>query len=873
MSKENVAIARPLNQLLRMAVMAGVESAVRIHIDRGDDLNARDASGMTPLMLSAARDKPAICSLLLKAGADHGLLDPSGKTALEIAIAAGSKDTAAILGAVHAPISSVPIFEIAFDPAMRPLIQPSPSDPFIAPDVMAAAGASASMGALELEETAASPEPELGALQSSAIEMDEGGEFDLSIWEAEHEATPPEADLVVLDSASAIQSAITLYKPIDSSAEWDEIDAYLPEQALPLARVDNSERRALLRRLLLRAIREGSVPSLDVEAQSTNEDRSANPEAEAYLTMVVNDLGAEVDERFEYANVFESFEVFVDPEETPDEEMALDEALGAIDRAASLRHLPLQIYQREFQPLRLLSAEEEVQLAQSMEASLDAALDALAVWPEGIARTLAAGAEAIAGSRPLSSIWLGVAEPDPDPASAESLDAGISEDEVPEDTADEDAETAVEIWTDAAAVGFADALRRLDEMAERAEAAPYLRQEVRQALAALRLNRRFLLELSDAASGSASCPVFGHALASFREVRDQMATANLKLAFFHARKYLYSGEALDDLAQEGNIGLLKAVDRFDWRRGFRFSTYATWWIRQQISRYIFDKSKTIRLPVHIHQRVQRMERVVEAFEKEVGRKPTLDELSERMDLPPPKVAALLRIAPEPIRIDELPVDEMIAVDSRDSYKPLEPADVVDKIQLDIAVARLISSLSTKDGREEQVLRLRFGIGVEETMTLNDVGMRFSVTRERIRQIEVKALEKLRHPVRSEPFALLALGVRPKPGALDFTSEEYDRAEVAEAADEAHESMAAKPDSTPWPSRESIQWSAPPNSSGLDRLLAQAVELGILVEDGRARASGRIWVNLGATPDKLHRTLARKLLEFGFEHSPGKGYWR
>jgi len=136
------------------------------------------------------------------------------------------------------------------------------------------------------------------------------------------------------------------------------------------------------------------------------------PEAEAYLTMVINDLGAETDERFEYSATDESFEVFVDPEETADEEATLDDALFAIDSAASPRHEPLRIYQREFQRLRLLSAEEEVQLAKDMEAALDAALDALATWPDGIARTLAAGADALAGSRQISSIW-GGDEPDP----------------------------------------------------------------------------------------------------------------------------------------------------------------------------------------------------------------------------------------------------------------------------------------------------------------------------------------------------------------------------------------------------------------------------------------------------------------------------
>lgn len=699
MSEAHVTGARSLSRFLRMAVVTGVESAVQIHIDRGDDLNARDAGGMTPLMLSAARDKPAICRLLLGAGADHSLVDPSGRTALEIAVAAGSEDAAAILRTVHTPIPSSPTSEIALDPGPDPVIESSPVDGPAAGDV----ASSASTNPPEPEAPVVSPESGSTATQSSFIEMDDGGEFDLSGWEAEKVPTPPKADLLVLDSASAIQSAITLHEPIDSSVEWDDIDAFLPEQALPLARADDAEGRALLRRLLLRAIREGSVPCSDVEAQSTNVDRSANPEAEAYLVMIVNDLGAEVDERFEYTDASESFAVFVDPAETPDEETVLDEALGAIDRAAAPRHQPLRLYQREFQRLHLLTAEDEVRLGQAMEAALDAALDALATWPDGIARTLAAGAEAIVGSRPLSSIWLGVAEPDPEPASTDNLDANAFPADTLANAVDEDGAPATETSVVPGDAGFANALRQLGALAERGEALPSSVEEIRKALVALRLNRRFLLELSDAAAGPAPCPGFGSALAALCKARDRMTAANLKLAFFHAKKYLYSGEPLDDLAQEGNIGLLKAVDRYDWRLGFRFSTYATWWIRQQLSRYVADRARTIRLPVHVHEKIHRMERIAAAFEMATGRKPTLDELAERLEMPSHKVATLLRTTPEPSRIDELPIDEMIAIDVRDAYSSPDPADVVDEILLRSAVDQLISSLSTRSRREEDVL--------------------------------------------------------------------------------------------------------------------------------------------------------------------------
>lgn len=831
MNELNVASSKPLSLLLRVAVISGVESAVRIHIERGDNLNARDASGMTPLMLCAARNKPAICELFLNAGADHSLLDPSGRSALQIAIDAGSEATAAILSVVGA---STPTFQptgIAFD-QKQPTLKWACTASTEAADAAKLVAQEASTTPFEPEMPAARPEQVSNSPPNAVVDPMDNGEFDLSVWEVEYEPTCPDADVVVIESATAVQAAITDHKPIDSSAEWDDVDAYLPDAALPLARTDDVEGRAKLRLLLLRAIREGSVPALDVRAQSSNDDRTDNAEAEAYLTMVVNDLGAETDERFEYSATDESYEVFVDTEETDDEEAALDDALLAIDRAASPRHEPIRIYQREFQRLRLLSAEEEIQLAKDMEAALDAALDALATWPDGIARTLTAGADAVAGARQLSSIFVGD-EPDPAPALAESLDAEIVAQAEPEETADQDEEFAGEKPADTGNATFANLLRKLTALVDSANGPRDTSQKIRQTLADLRLNRRFLLELIDAASGPTGCPEFQIAMAEFRKTRDRMVAANLKLSFFHAKKYLRSGEPLDDLAQEGNIGLLKAVDRYDWRRGFRFSTYATWWIRQQISRYVADKVRTIRVPVHIHEKLQRKDSIAKAFETTAGREPTLEELAERLDIPRQKLAALLRIAPEPVYIDEKTIDDMIASDTRDDYVSPDPADLVEQTQLTQAVDRLISSLPTKDRKEERVLRMRFGIGVNEALTLDEIGMRFGVTRERIRQIESKAIRDLRRQVRSATVASMPQSVKPAAKSL------APNAQVTEYHDLT----------------DIVRISAVPDAPApLDA----------------TRSQGKSLQTVGAaTPTALDRMP----IELGFKCSPRKGNWR
>jgi RNA polymerase primary sigma factor len=754
-SEGHVAGGNQLNQLLRMAVIAGVESAVRVHIDRGDDLDARDANGMTPLMLSAARNKPTICTMLLAAGANCELLDPSGKTALQIATAAGSEATAAILSAAS---SSVPEIGIAPDSEPESGLLPAAS--------IYSAVASGNLVACEVanstgvEPAAEFPELTSPSTSSTPIEKHGSDAFDLSNWEVELEATPPKVDLAVLDSVSAIQSAISLHKPIDSSTDWDDMDAYLPERALPLARSGNVEARAALRLLLVRAIREGSVPHSDVAEQSTNEDRSANPLAEAYLTMVINDLGAEVDERFEYANVLESFEVYVDPEETPDEEALVDEALAAIDLAAMPRNEALQVYQREYQHIGLLSAEEEAQLGQAMEMAIDAALDALAEWPDGIALTLAAGKEVIAGRRPLSSICLSNSEPDLESDSPVDEEANTFDADVSDDSPDEDTEVDAEDGVGDRHADFGEALLQLRTIAQGQLTPHSARYEIRQALANLRLNRNFLLELNNAMDGVTPSADFSHAVAAYKCSRDRMASANLKLAFFHANKFRYSGEPLGDLAQEGNIGLLKAVDRYDWRRGFKFSTYATWWIRRQIAHSIADKARTIRLPVHVHEKVQRLKRMAETLEIKSEREPTIFELAKGMEMTQRKVEALMRIEPVPICIDDLPVDEVIDAGGRDDCSLIDPADIVDENKLRHDVRRLIASLSSTDGREQEILRLRFGIGVGEALTLNEIGQLYGVTRERIRQIEEKALKKLRGKFACE---LLEYGFAYSPG--------------------------------------------------------------------------------------------------------------
>lgn len=832
-------VERPLNRLLKMAVLAGVETAVRMHVRRGDDLDARDSDGMTPLMLAASKNKVGICTLLLSSGADAFLTDPMGRSALDIAKASGATEAASVLGPHESLAPDAPGVPVA------PLV-PAPQTGG-SPDDVPDAGA---------EVQTHLPH----ALQAGSID----GDFrqDLSGWEPEEDGPPPEGDETLAVAASAVHRAISGHTPIDTAEDWEDFEAFLPELATPLTRARDEEGRDRIRDLLRLALREGSVPEYEVVAIYESDSGLRNPEGEALLGLVLGDLGAETDERTEAGLAAAGGE---DDDGDAREEAEISEALAFLDDLGSGRNEPLRIYVREMSRRRLLKAEEELVLGRDIEEEAASALEALASWPEGVAAVLAAADRVRSGDAEAEEISTGgVAEPSED--DGEESAAAPEESETSE--ADGSPDEAATLTS--AAGEFVSRAVEIARLARYAGKGGAGEKALKEALAAANLTRPFLMALANAENpaGNVAAARFARSVARHAAARERLAVSNLRLALSIAKRYQGMGLPLDDLVQEGNIGLLKAVDRYDWRKGFRFSTYATWWIRQQISRAVADKGKTIRTPVHVHDFMFRMSREAGEMERTTGRRPSAAALAERLSIREKVVASLLARAEEPV---PLHVPDSSGIAPADNLPDSAVADPFEAAAQKELVRVIDGVLADLDPRSAEVIARRYGLGGIDSHTLEETGEHFGVTRERIRQIEAKAFRKLAKPARSGILLDFLDSIPRKKfeveGAGTLATEETGETELQEALPDStlREETASEISGL----RSPVVYERT-SSSGTDRVVALALEVGARVEDGRG-TGGDVVILLPGGKDAKVRRVARALVSTGFVFLPGIGF--
>lgn len=735
MNHQHPVATKPLSPLFRMAILTGVTVAVQVQVRQGADVNARDDQGRSPLMLAASRGHAEICRLLVEAGADPSLRDDNGNDALAVAIAHGKRAAEAVLRE-YLPV--------------RPVAEPLPEH----------AGANA-----------------------------ESDEFDLSVWEEDVENPPPPGDPTCVAEAGGLQQLISRHVPIDTDEDWSDVEINLPELLGGRRRrtLDgDDEGMASIRALFLAGLRDGRIPIRriadvipglqrsvaypdgrarlrrgdDPTPRHMDEEEQPDVWFEAKLRTVLEDLGIVVDESPIAPDIS------CPPDSEPDDEVddQVAEALAFLRNLDSPSAEPLAHYVRDMGEKKVLSREEETALGRVIETGMKEALGAVARSPAALAEIFSAAERVERGELPLDAMVDGDGSGD-GAADHSDLDAPSVDDDVTEDEDDGDDEAGASVGVMPAGDGSVlppippDLQERLTRIRDihgglaRVSAGAgvehsRLLDAMRDELFALGLSAEFLARLRDivgrdAAAGEAR-RLMAFGLDKARQAKLELAEANLRLVVWVAQKF--GGLPLLDRIQEGNIGLLKAVERFDYRRGFKFSTYAIWWIRQAISRALDDSLRTIRVPVHMAGDVRKVRKAFDTATTLMGRSPTAAELAGTLSMHEDRVRKILRVPEEPVSLDVADGDGSFPADDIEDGAAVNAEDVVIQASLRAAMRDSLNSLKPK---EAAILRMRFGIGMDDAHTLEEVGQKFGVTRERIRQVEAKALRNLRHPLRSK----------------------------------------------------------------------------------------------------------------------------
>ena len=667
-------------------MLNNVQDTVSMYIRQGGSVDVIDNKGRSLLILAASRGYGEMCKQLIDAGANLNMLDFNGNDAISIALDKGYTEVAALLQKHLAVSAEMPI----------PLVAESLTETY-------------------------------GLLAS-------GESFDLTAWEEYEDTQPPPVDEVCLNAAANLQREISSHVPIDTDEDWSDIEIDLPEIQRQRKSFISEDVQSALHGLMLNGLDHGYVPRWRLEEATLDNEGNSDEEFNTCLTLVLGQMDITiVEEPLDWWSPIASEEIDEETESRIDEAMEFLDALSSSDNGLSryirdMKHSGLG---------KLLSPEEEIELAKTMEAGRDAAVSVIAGSALAIEEILRVG-KAVECGKERPEFMLG------------RITSPPTEEDAPEDGED-GGETSVEFENNEE-VGadleenppdFFETIKQLREQSLKNIAA---RMETLRKLP-LRLSflRHLCAKLECSGQEQANHAALESALDTTNQARHCMTEANLRLVISIVKGYQHRGLPYLDLIQEGNIGLMRAVEKFDYRRGFKFSTYATWLIRQAITRAIADQVRLIRVPVHMVEKINKLERITRQFIEDTGHEPKMTSLAEKMETSEQDVHKMLKIPSKPISWDtpdggdNYPLQDI--TDDSQTQSPFEHAVM---FNLQETTEQALAGLST---REAKVLRMRFGIGTDDEYTLEEIGRHFDVTRERIRQIEAKAMRTLRHPAR------------------------------------------------------------------------------------------------------------------------------